>query len=57
MKHKVSKKQRQAWYAGLSCALLLWMTAPVMAAESPVGGGGGQSLGNNTGCRRGGGQG
>ncbi|SKA22813.1 hypothetical protein [Megasphaera cerevisiae] len=55
MKHKVSKKQRQAWYAGLSCALLLWMTAPVMAAESPVGGG--QSLGNNTGCRRGGGQG
>ena len=37
MKHKVSKKQRQAWYAGLSCALLLWMTAPVMAAESSVG--------------------
>ena len=45
MKHKVSKKQRQAWYAGLSCALLLWMTAPVMAAESPVGGGGGNHWG------------
>ena len=56
MKHTIWKKQRQVWCAGLSCAVLLWMTAPVMAAESPVGGGG-QSSGNNTGCRRGGGQG
>ena len=40
MKHTIWKKQRLAWYAGLSCAVLLWMTAPVMAAESPVGGGG-----------------
>jgi hypothetical protein len=55
MKHTIWKKQRPVWYAGLSCAVLLWMTAPVMAAESPVGGG--QSSGNNTGCRRGGGQG
>jgi outer membrane receptor for ferrienterochelin and colicin len=37
--------QRTAWYAGLSCAVLLWLTAPVVAAESPVGGGGG---GNNS---------
>ena len=55
MEYKIGKKQRRVWYAGLSWAVLLWMTAPVMAAESPVGGG--QSSGNNTGCRRGGGQG
>ena len=39
MKHNISRMQRTAWYAGLSCAVLLWLTAPVMAAESPVGGG------------------
>ncbi|MCI1750733.1 MAG: TonB-dependent receptor [Megasphaera cerevisiae] len=40
MEYKIGKKQRRVWYAGLSWAVLLWMTAPVMAAESPVGGGG-----------------
>ncbi|MCI1750996.1 MAG: hypothetical protein LKI17_06705 [Megasphaera cerevisiae] len=44
MKHNISRMQRTAWYVGLSCAVLLWLTAPVVAAESPVGGGGG---GNN----------
>ena len=39
MKHNISRMQRTAWYAGLSCAVLLWLTAPVVAAESPVGGG------------------
>ncbi|WP_078791725.1 hypothetical protein [Megasphaera cerevisiae] len=41
MKHNISRMQRTAWYVGLSCAVLLWLTAPVVAAESPVGGGGG----------------
>ncbi|SKA27816.1 hypothetical protein [Megasphaera cerevisiae] len=42
MKNNISRRKRTAWYAGLSWAVALWLTAPVLAAESPVGGGGGQ---------------
>lgn len=40
MKKNISRKERMKWCAGLSGAVLLWMTLPVVAAESPGGGGG-----------------
>ena len=39
MKNNISRRKHTAWYAGLSWAVALWLTAPVLAAESPVGGG------------------
>ena len=43
MNYTAARMPRRAWYAGLSWAVALWLTAPVMAAESPVGGGGGKN--------------
>ncbi|WP_236684541.1 TonB-dependent receptor plug domain-containing protein [Megasphaera cerevisiae] len=40
MNYTAARMPQRAWYAGLSWAIALWLTAPVMAAESPVGGGG-----------------
>ena len=39
MNYTAARMPRRAWYAGLSWAVALWLTAPVLAAESPVGGG------------------
>ncbi|SJZ50084.1 hypothetical protein SAMN05660900_00618 [Megasphaera cerevisiae DSM 20462] len=39
MNYTAARMPRRAWYAGLSWAVALWLTTPVLAAESPVGGG------------------
>ncbi|OKY52895.1 hypothetical protein BSR42_10320, partial [Megasphaera cerevisiae] len=57
MNYTAARMPRLAWYAGLSWAVALWLTAPVMAAESPVGGGGGQNSVTARGVGVGGGKG